>query len=144
MMAGYRIAGLVSVAMAATIIAAPAEACRNPRDQTSILHYQLPTEDVGDFAAVVEVTVSQFDPGERSFEGRIITLLRGTTTATAFRFDGPKMIVTGCDSFPSVGSRGILVGTIVSSSPEQVVIDPIRAPSQSEQERLKAATKPTS
>lgn len=138
MMAGYRIAGLFSVAMAAAIIAAPAQACRYHGNQTSFLHTELPAEDVGNFAAEVEVTVSQHGRGERSFEGRIITILRGETTASTFRFD-PNMFHTSCDSYSSVGSRGIIVGTIVSSSPEQVVINPVRTLYLVEQERLEAA-----
>ena len=139
MMAGYRIAGLLSVAMAAAVIAAPAQACSNPGSQTSMLHTELPNEDAGDFAAEVEVTVSQHGPGQRSFEGRIIRLLRGTTTATTFRLDR-STINTSCDSYPSVGSKGILVGTIVSSSPDEVSIKITHAPSSRQLERLKAAS----
>lgn len=127
MATGYRPLALFAALAAMGFSAAPAHACRGPFAEIAYLHRTLPEEAAGDFAAEVEILASDDGPDGYFFTARIIRLLRGKATSAKFVNVVPQ-VHTDCDRFPGVGEKGILIGRIVSSGPDEIGIDPIPAP----------------
>jgi hypothetical protein len=101
-----------------------------------MLHEALPDLPEGAVAVEVEITTDVRSAGNPPLEARIISMIEGDFEGTKLRFD-PR-INTSCDGYPYLGTRGIAVGYVLSTSDGILVIDPIRAPSAVERERQNA------
>jgi hypothetical protein len=91
------------------------------------LHESLPEIPDGAVAARVEILTSTYSLHDVRIEARIVSMLGGSYPGTRIRLE-PRH-VTSCDSFPSAGETGIVVGYVISSSDDLLIVDPIRAPS---------------
>lgn len=127
MATGYRRLAFLAAFAAMAFSAAPAQACRGYILETPFLHRTLPEEVVGDFAAEVEILTSEHGREGYSFTARIIRLLRGeATSAKVVRVEA--RVIASCDHYPFVGEKGILIGTIAASGPDEILLNPIMAP----------------
>ena len=132
------IAGAVAAALAC-VASCPAQACRTADFQTPILHSALPSLADGVVAAEVEIITDVRSPSSSNImDARVITMIRGDYRGDRIRID--PQYRTSCDRFPSPGTRGIVVGRILSTSESVLVIDPIRAPSAFEVRRRRASS----
>jgi hypothetical protein len=124
---------LAPLLLAAALFPATAHACRIPSAMTPLLHERLPRPlPAGTVAAEVEIAADVRTSLTQPIDARIIRMLRGHYRGTRLRID--RTVVTSCDADPSPGSRGIVVGRILSRTDALLVIDPIRAPSAREQQ----------
>jgi hypothetical protein len=134
--------GIARLLALAAVLGAPgaALACRVASFQTPILHEKLPALPADAVAAEVEVVTDvRAPPGWRAMDVRIIRMIRGQYRGRTIRIE-PKAY-SSCDGWPYPGTRGIVVGSVLSSSDEALVVDPIRAPS-AEDLRRQAASRP--
>jgi hypothetical protein len=116
-----------SLVAALSTVPDDAGACLLAADQMSYLHKTLPELPEGTIAADVEITTNARRTAHGRSEARIVSMIKG-------RYRGTKLIiepsiVTSCDGIPHLGERGFVVGRVVSSSEDALVIDPIRVPS---------------
>ena len=92
---------------------------------------QAVTERPSDSA--VKALIAQVDDGRDKFEGNLEGDFKGST----IRIEPTYW--SSCDSLPYPGSRGILVGRVLSSTGDVLVVDPVRALSQRQLEEQAAA-----
>ena len=116
------------IARAIISFPAPAQACRVAENQGPILHETLPALPDGAVAAEVEITADVRSTPHPSLEARIISMIVGDYAGSKMRIE-PRMR-TSCDAVPSLGSRGIIAGLVLARSEEALVIDAIRAQSE--------------
>lgn len=121
-------------AAAVLVVAAPwhsvAAACSGPHSNVGFLHRSLPADGKYEVAVEVEISALRAGPILREAEGRILSLIRGNYAGT--RVIVRNLGLTSCDSLPSPGQKGIILGKIISSSPDALIIDPIRTLSERE------------
>jgi hypothetical protein len=116
--------------------ASGAHACRVSTSQTPILHDRLPAAlPAGTIAAEVEVITDIRAPGagDRAMNTRVIRMMRGKYAGRTIRV--APTYISSCDGWPYPGTRGIVVGRVLSSSDGVLAVDPIRGPSVAQQQR---------
>jgi len=128
---------LALILMASIALPASAQACRTLSNETPMLHHTLPAVPDGAVAAEVEISAEVPTPSRPHVEARIISMIAGDFAGSKLIFD-PRG-TSSCDRFPSPGERGIAVGYVLSASEGVLVIDPVRAPSLTEQRQQNAA-----
>ena len=126
-------------ALLAAALAAPARACPFSEAMTPLLFDALPVVAPGDVAARIEVLPR--DPRNPGMRARIVAILVGEYAGSNLRLE--PSYLTSCDRFPQAGETGIVVGRVISSSPEALVIDPLRAPSAVQRGEYKIEVIPT-
>jgi hypothetical protein len=94
-----------------------------------LFHKSLPFLPEGMVAAEVEI-LNGPSSDHAEMRARIISMLRGSYSGTEIRL-APRIIMS-CNGWARSGDRGIVVGTVISSSETELVIDPMWAPSQRE------------
>jgi len=110
---------------ALALLCSPARACPIADAMTPMLFEELPAVPPGAVAARVVILAD--DPRHAGTRGRILAMLVGDYAGTMLRLE--PAYYTSCDRFPQPGDAGIVVGRILSSTPDELVVDPIRAPS---------------
>ena len=119
--------GLLLLA-ASALAPAPAWACTPYEAMTPMLFDALPAVLSSDVAA--RVVILPTDPRSPGLRARIVEMLVGDYSGSILRLE-PSW-GTSCDAYPVEGQAGIVVGRVVSSTPEALVVDPERAPSLAE------------
>ena len=90
----------------------------------------MPDDREYEVAAEVEIISLTGKTFPAEAEGRILSMIRGSHSG--------KIIVlrnlggTSCDTFPMPGQKGIVLGRIISSADDVLVIDPVRTMSERE------------
>jgi hypothetical protein len=87
-------------------------------------------------AAEVEIVTdvgSTFKP----IETRVVRMIEGDFKGSTIRIEPTYW--SSCDSLPYPGSRGILVGRVLSSTGDVLIVDPVRALSQRQLKEQSAA-----
>lgn len=113
-------------AMAALVmLPSPARACPFSEAMTPFLFDALPAVPPGAFAARVQIIAR--DTHGPEIRARIVAMIVGDYAGSILGLQPSHY--TSCDRFPMPGETGIVVGRVISSSPEALVIDPVRAPS---------------
>ena len=107
---------------------APARACTPYEALTPMLFDALPAVLSGDVAA--RVVILPADPRSPGLRARIVEMLVGDYPGSILQLEPSSG--TSCDAYPVEGQSGIVVGRVVSSTPEALVVDPERAPSLAE------------
>ena len=128
---------LLFAVMFAAVAAVPAtaQACRVSSFQTPILHDKVPTLAPGLIAVEVEITTDVRSASRPPLEGRIISMIRGKYAGSLLRIE--PQVISSCDGFPYPGQRGIVVGRVLRSSGDALVVDPVRAPSANQRQLQK-------
>lgn len=114
-----------------------AQACRVAAAQTPLLHKRLPELGPGLVAAEVEIVTDVRSDSRPPLEARIIRMISGDYAGTRLRIE--PLMQTSCDGVPYPGTRGFVIGRVLSASDEILVVDPLRAPSAIELHRQRAA-----
>lgn len=120
---------------------APAPACTIADAVTPYLHRTLPAVPQGAIAARVEILPGTPSGHQVRIRARILSMLRGSYDGSTLLIE-PRML-SSCDGIPTAGEKGIVVGRVVSSSPEALVIDPVRAPSRLDRQRSRRDRRPS-
>jgi hypothetical protein len=120
--------------LCAALLALPSSAfaCTFSEAMTPLLFDELPAVPADAVAARVQILSGGHRSGTRA---RIIEMIRGDYPGSNLRLE--PSFATSCDRPPVDGETGIVVGRVVSSSPEELVVDPIRAPSLVERGEFK-------
>lgn len=125
-------AGAIAILLlASTLWSAPAVACRVASNQTPLLHETLPPLEPGMVAAEVEIVTDVRKDGG-PLEAQVLLMLEGSYAPAMIKIE--PTVHSSCDGIPSVGTRGIVVGYVLSSTGDQLVVDPLRAPSERQRE----------
>ena len=108
-----------------------AHACEGPHNDVGFLHHSLRDAPMSTVAAKVEIVAQrETAPGSYEVEGRIFSMLRGSYSGTKIILKVPAL--NSCDVLPGPGGKGIVVGEVVSSTADALVISP--KPTLSEQQ----------
>lgn len=135
-----RILLLSALGLAGLLLSGTAQACRVAAQITPYLHATLPVVADSEIAAEVEILSGERVEGGFVLKAHIIAMLKGN-------FSGERMkiapeIFSSCDGVPRMGEKGIIVGRVISSSGDVLVVDPRRAPSLRESELRNSLSEP--
>ena len=136
-----RILTVSAVAVALTVLPGSAEACVDPAELQPYLRRELPQIPNDAVAAEVEIVSTSDTLPHIIIEARIIRMLSGTHAGARMRIQ-PRT-VSSCSGIPTVGARGIVVGRVLSSSDDLLVIDPVPGPTWREERDLRARRRAT-
>jgi hypothetical protein len=121
---------LLVAALAA--LPSPAPACTVAEAMTPMLFEELPAVPTDAVAARVRMLTG--------IRARIVEMIRGDYSGANLRL--APSASTSCDLHPDEGQTGIVVGWVISSSPDELVIDPLRAPSMAERAEARTEALP--
>ena len=122
---------LLCVALA--VHPSPASACMTAEAMTPMLFDELPVVLSGQVAA--RVVILPADPRRPHLRARIVEMLVGDYSGSTLRLEPSSQ--DSCDADPVEGETGIVVGRVVASTPEALVVDPERAPALAERRELR-------
>ncbi len=121
------------------LIPSPAEACPFAAAMNPLLFETLPTVPAGAVAARVEILAR--NPNEPGIRARIVEMIRGEYAGVTLQLH--RTGFNSCVRYPQPGETGIVVGRVVSSSPEVLIIEPELAPSAVQRGEVKIEVIPT-
>jgi hypothetical protein len=121
------------------LVPSPGEACPFAAAMSPLLFERLPTIPAGAVAARVEILARS--PNEQGIRARIVEMIRGEYGGVTLQLHPAGF--NSCVRYPQPGETGIVVGRVVSSSPEALIIDPELAPSAVQRGEVKIEVIPT-
>jgi hypothetical protein len=134
----FAIRGFVALTAVAAL-PMPAWACPFSEAMKPMLFEELPAVPADAVAARVQILAR--NPHEPVVRARIVEMIRGDYAGASVRLE--PSYHNSCDRFPLAGETGIVVGRVISSSPEALVIDPVWAPSLVDRGEFRVEAVPT-
>jgi len=119
------VTGSLLLLAASALAPPPARACSFAEAMTPMLFDAPPPVLSGEVAA--RVVILPANPRSPGIDARIVEMLVGDYSGSIMRLEPSSG--NSCDAYPVEGQAGIVVGRVVSSTPEALVVDPERAPS---------------
>ena len=113
-----------AIALALTLNAAEATACRVFQQHYPFFHDTAPASEVADFVAEVEIVrtyrIADNGHGSDAWEAKVIKLIRGNPDIAKVMIT--QWVISSCDQGATVGARGIVAGNAVSHVEDETIV----------------------
>jgi hypothetical protein len=116
----------IAAGLALAVVPASASACRTAAQMHGYVFSSLPPLQPGEVAARVEIVSVKGPLGRLEIDARIVAMLQGAYSGARLRMTASGG--SNCDLPPRAGDVGIVVGRVVASSDDALVIEPNRSP----------------